>query len=83
MSELAKKINPMVRGWIEYYGSFYPELLKRFLIRIDLRLGRWARNKYKKLRGHKRQSWDWVKKCRATFPNMFVHWKYLFLKGQG
>lgn len=83
MSELAEKINPMVRGWIEYYGAFYPEPLKRFLIRIDLRLGRWARNKYKKLRGHKRRSWDWLRECRATFPNMFVHWEYLFLKGQG
>lgn len=83
MSELAEKINPMVRGWIEYYGAFYPEPLKRFLIRIDLRLGRWARNKYKKLRGHKRRSWDWLKGCRTTFPNMFVHWEYLFLKGQG
>ena len=81
MSELAEKINPMVRGWIEYYGAFYPEPLKRFLIRIDLRLGDWARNKYKQLRGHKRRSWDWLKRCRATFPNMFVHWGYLFLKG--
>jgi group II intron reverse transcriptase/maturase len=81
MSELAEKINPMVRGWIEYYGAFYPEPLKRFLIRIDLRLGNWARNKYKQLRGHKRRSWDWLKRCRATFPNMFVHWGYLFLKG--
>lgn len=78
MSELAERINPMVRGWIEYYGAFYPEPLKRFLIRIDLRLGHWARNKYKKLRGHKRLSWDWLKRCRAAFPNMFVHWNYLF-----
>jgi len=73
----------MVRGWIEYYGAFYPEPLKRFLIRIDLRLGRWARNKYKKLRGHKCRSWDWLEKCRAALPNMFVHWEYLFLEGQG
>ncbi|MDA3863188.1 MAG: group II intron reverse transcriptase/maturase [Deltaproteobacteria bacterium] len=83
MSELADRINPIVRGWIEYYGIVCPEPLKRFLIRIDLRIGRWARNKYKKLRGYKRRSWDWVKKCRATFSNMFVHWKHLFSKGQG
>ncbi|MFT6915160.1 MAG: RNA-directed DNA polymerase, partial [Motiliproteus sp.] len=62
LPELAKRLNPMVRGWIAYYDAFYPEPLKRFLIRIDLRLGRWARNKYKRLRGHKRRSWAWLKR---------------------
>ena len=83
LPDIAARINPMVRGWIAYYGAFYPELLKRFLIRIDLRLGRWARNKYKRLRRHKRQSWDWLKRCREYDPHLFVHWEYLFLKGSG
>jgi len=83
LPDIAARINPMVRGWIAYYGAFYPELLKRFLIRIDLRLGRWARNKYKRLRRHKRQSWDWLKRCRESDPRLFVHWEYLFLKGSG
>ena len=65
LPELAERINPMVRGWIAYYGDFYPEPLKRFLVRIDLRLGRWGRNKYKRLRGHKRRSWKWLKRYRS------------------
>ncbi len=80
---LAGRLNPMVRGWIAYYGAFYPEPLKRFLIRIDVRLGRWARNKYKRLRGHKRCSWAWLKRCRNVWPRLFVHWDYLFSKGYG
>lgn len=83
LPELAERINPMVRGWIDYYGAFYPEPLKRFLIRIELGLGRWARNKYKRLRGHKRRSWTWLKRYRATVPGMFVHWNYLFQQGHG
>lgn len=83
LPELAKRLNPMVRGWIAYYGAFYPEPLKRFLIRIDLRLGRWARNKYKRLRGHKRRSWAWLARCRSVWPGLFVHWDYLFSKGYG
>ena len=31
LEELAKLINPMVRGWINYYGKFYPSELKRVL----------------------------------------------------
>ncbi len=75
---LAARLNPMVRGWVTYYGAFYPEKLKRFLVRIDLRLGRWARNKYKRLRGHKRRAWAWLKRCRKTQPRLFVHWGFVY-----
>lgn len=83
LEDLARLLNAKVRGWIAYYGAFYPEPLKRFLIRIDLNLGRWARNKYKRLRGHKRRAWQWLKRIREGSPKMFVHWDYLFSKGQG
>lgn len=78
LPELARRLNPMVREWVNYYGAFYPEPLKRFLIRIDLRLGGWARNKYKRLRGHKRQSWAWLKRCRENLPQLFAHWDFCF-----
>lgn len=78
LQELADILNPMIRGWVGYYGTFYPEPLRRFLVRLDLRLGRWARNKYKNLRRRKRQSWEWIKRCRISFPRLFVHWDYLF-----
>lgn len=78
---LAARLNRMVRGWVTYYGAFYPETLKRFLVRIDLRLGRWARNKYKRLRGHKRQAWAWLKRCRESLPGLFVHWDFVYSKG--
>ena len=78
LQELASILNPMVRGWVGYYGAFYPEPLRRFLVRLDLRLGRWARKKYKTLRRRKRRSWAWLKRCRISSPQLFVHWDYLF-----
>jgi group II intron reverse transcriptase/maturase len=78
LKELAAILNPMVRGWVEYYGAFYPEPLRRFLVRLDLRLGRWARKKYKTLRRRRRRSWAWLKRCRMSSPRLFVHWDYLF-----
>ena len=83
LSDIARHINPRVRGWINYYGAFHPQAFKRFLIRIELRLGKWARNKYKRLRRHRRRSWQWLKHCREASPRLFVHWEYLFLKGVG
>lgn len=78
LQELAAILNPMVRGWVGYYGAFYPEPLRRFLVRLDLRLGRWARKKYKTLRRRKQRSWAWLKRCRMSSPQLFVHWDYLF-----
>ena len=78
LSDLAVRLNPMVRGWVTYYGAFYPELLKRFLIRVDLRLGRWVRNKYKRFRGHKRRAWSWLKQVRRISPKLFVHWDFVY-----
>ena len=83
LTDLASRLNPMVRGWVNYYGAFYPEPFKRFLIRIDLRLGRWARNKYKRLRGHKRRSWAWLKRCRESAPQYFAHWDFCFSHSRG
>lgn len=83
LRQLADWLNPMVRGWVTYYGKFYPQPLKRALVKIDLRLGRWARNKYKRLRGHKRQSWAWVKKVRMAQPTLFAHWEFVYSKKVG
>jgi group II intron reverse transcriptase/maturase len=81
--DLAKKLNPVVRGWVSYYAKFYPQILHRALVKIDLRLGRWARKKYKRLRGHKRQSWNWLKRIRANNPVLIVHWEFVYLKTIG
>ncbi|HCL0956663.1 TPA: hypothetical protein N1142_004451 [Salmonella enterica subsp. enterica serovar Muenchen] len=78
LPELARRINSMVRGWVNYYGAFYPESLKRFLSRINLRLRGWARNKYKRLRRHKQLSWAWLKRCRESLPQLFAHWDFCF-----
>jgi hypothetical protein len=54
--ELAHAINPIVRGWMQYYGAFYSSALHPFLKRINAYLLRWLRKKYKRLHGYKRPS---------------------------
>jgi RNA-directed DNA polymerase len=41
-AELARKINPVVRGWMQYYGAFYRSALHPFLQRINAYLMRWG-----------------------------------------
>jgi RNA-directed DNA polymerase len=49
MTDIAKKINPIVRGWNQYYGAFYRSALCPSLARINAYLVRWLRKKYKRL----------------------------------
>jgi RNA-directed DNA polymerase len=43
--------NKVVQGWINYYGRFYRSGLHPLLRRINAYLVRWAKRKYKRLRG--------------------------------
>jgi Group II intron, maturase-specific domain len=43
-------INPVVGGWMRYYGAFYRSALSTLLARINTYLVRWIRKRYKRLR---------------------------------
>ncbi|MET8390259.1 group II intron reverse transcriptase/maturase [Streptosporangium canum] len=71
--DLARLINPVVRGWMQYYGAYYRSALYPLLARINAYLMRWSRDKYKRLRGRKKAQaqWEMVVKSR---PGFFAHW---------
>ena len=46
LAELARRINPIVRGWMQYYGAFNRTALYPLLRRINAYLVRWLRRKY-------------------------------------
>ena len=60
MQDLALRINPIVRGWINYYGRFYRTALYLTLKLINRYLLRWARRKFKRLRTSKHRAWAWL-----------------------
>jgi RNA-directed DNA polymerase len=76
LDELARWINPMVRGWMNYYGRFYRSALYPLLKRINAYLVRWARKKYKRLRTFKK-SHVWWKAVTKRVPLFFAHWKWV------
>jgi RNA-directed DNA polymerase len=70
---LARWLNPIVAGWIRYYGRFYRTALDPLLKRVNTYLRRWAGRKYKRLRTHKRFS-RWWTGLLARAPGLFAHW---------
>jgi RNA-directed DNA polymerase len=76
LAELARAINPIVRGWIQYYGAFYRSALHPLLQRINAYLVRWIRRKYKQLRAKKKAMKRW-QEITIRYPHMFAHWKWV------
>jgi RNA-directed DNA polymerase len=75
-SSLARQINPIVRGWMNYYGAFYRSALYPLLARINAYLVRWLRNKHKRLRGRKKAQLAW-ERAVADRPRYFAQWRWV------
>jgi RNA-directed DNA polymerase len=74
LDDLARWLNPIVAGWINYYGRFYRTALDPLLQRVNAYLRRWAAKKYKRLRAYKRFK-PWWKGLLAREPGLFAHWR--------
>jgi len=75
LAEIAHEINPIVRGWIGYYGRFYPSELFRSLRHIDRYLVRWVTQKYKRLRRRPRRAAELLVSVARREPGLFAHWQ--------
>jgi hypothetical protein len=50
LEDLAREFDPKIRGWVNYYGKYYPTALRRTFRCLNMRLVRWTQNKYKRYR---------------------------------
>ncbi|MGM9470255.1 group II intron reverse transcriptase/maturase [Streptomyces murinus] len=73
-NELARRINPVVAGWLNYYSRFRPWELRTFAMRINAYLVRWIRQKYKRLAG-RRKALAKLVEIAQRYPRMFAHWR--------
>ena len=80
LDELAKMINPIIKGWINYYGRFRKSALYRTFQHLNNILVRWANRKYKRLRGHKRRAFLWLESIVHRQPSLFAHWQLSQIK---
>jgi len=75
LEDFSRFYNPVIRGWVNYYGSFYKSKLYEVFNPLNLTLARWAMRKYKKLWGHQRRAGSWISKIRRRSPHLFAHWQ--------
>ena len=63
---IAKKLNPLLRGWIEYYGRYAPSALYPLLRYVNQTLVAWVMRKFKRFKRHKVQASQFLKRQRRT-----------------
>jgi len=75
LGDLSNMFNPVLRGWLNYYGRFYPSALKPLWHSIDDYLVRWLRRKYKRLANGVVRAARMLGRLAERSPGAFVHWQ--------
>jgi RNA-directed DNA polymerase len=75
LDDLARWLNPIVAGWMGYYGRFYRSAMAHLLQRVNAYLRRWAGKKYRRLRSYTRFQ-RWWSGVLERQPALFAQWKW-------
>jgi RNA-directed DNA polymerase len=73
--DLSRMNNPIIRGWVNYYGKYYKTELYPTFHHLNRTLVRWAMKKYKRLRTHQRKASYWLGDIARRDPQLFAHWQ--------
>jgi RNA-directed DNA polymerase len=75
LADLSRMYNPKIRGWVNYYGRYYPTALWRTFRSLNQRLVRWLRGKYKRYRAREQQATHWLRHLARQHRALFAHWQ--------
>jgi hypothetical protein len=74
MADIAQQINPILRGWIEYYGRYNHQALGPILRYVNQTLQAWLMRKFKRFMGRKTKTSLFLKRLSRERPGLFAHW---------
>jgi len=75
LEDLSKMFDPIVRGWINYYGHFYKSALYPVMRYMNNALVLWVRRKFKKLERHSKRAEQWLGTVALREPKLFSQWR--------
>jgi len=73
---VAQYLNPMIRGWVRYYGKFKMYELTKVFRLLSKRLVWWARKRYKRYKTSIRKGYKWLANVRKQYHTLFYHWNF-------
>ncbi len=75
LQDLSRRYNPVIRGWVNYYGRYYKTALYPTFYHLNRTLIRWTMRKYKRFRIHQRRAAQWLGEVARRDPQLFAHWQ--------
>lgn len=75
LQKISKEYSPKLRGWINYYGHFRISAMYGVFSMFQRILVKWAKNKFKKLKGSWLKAGRFLRRIASNSKNLFVHWE--------
>jgi RNA-directed DNA polymerase len=75
LEDISQRLNPLLRGWIGYYGRYTPTALQPLFRHVDLTLVGWARRKFKRFGARLTQAHCFIKQVARDKVDLFTHWR--------
>jgi RNA-directed DNA polymerase len=75
VGDLSKMFNPVLRGWLNYYGRFHSTALKPLWRSVNDYLVKWLMRKHKRLAKRITRAAKELGRLAAANPRAFAHWE--------
>ena len=75
IAEISNSFGPVLKGWFNYYGRFYPTGMNCIWYHFNWYIMRWVQGKYKRFAKHKTRAFKYVNSLATENPRMFIHWQ--------
>lgn len=75
LEDLARLTDPVIRGWMSYYGRFYRSRCVQVLRHLNEALVGWVCRKYRRFRRRERAAVHWLGNIARRDPQLFVLWQ--------
>lgn len=75
LADIARYHNPVLRGWMQYYGRYSPSAMNPVFRHLNKTLVAWAMRKYRRFKGHKTRAGLFMQNIAEREPHLFVHWQ--------
>ncbi len=75
LGEIATWMNPILQGWLNYYGKYNRSELYKVWRHFNQTLIAWAMKKYKRLRKRKKAAGLFIEGIAKSNPHLFANWR--------
>lgn len=74
IEEIAQQYNPIIHGWLNYYGLHGRHVLKKVIEHINFHLVLWLKRKYRKFKGKTLRAVKFLETIARNKETLFAHW---------